>query len=308
MTPLIVLVFAVIFSGSSFATFTPARAESLLGQVNNPPVAVDDAYSVRHDDTLVIDATGGVKANDSDPDGDLLSVVFSVPSNGNLIPDNSTGAFEYTPLAGFVGTDTFTYTVFDDGVPQLSDDATITITVYDNPPVANDDSYTMSQDSVLNIDATGGLLANDADPDFDSLTIVPAPPSNGTIAIDVDGAFTYTPFAGFAGTDSFIYTVIESGTIGLSDDANVTIFVQGPEPTATTEPEPTTTPDTTTTVAPTKEPVPTATTESSGGVTDLPDTGGAPLEQGGSNLRTAGLIALALAGAGFLLRRHTRLN
>jgi large repetitive protein len=94
--------------------------------VNDAPVAVDDAYATAFETELVVPAPG-VLENDTDPDGDTLTVTLDTDvANGtlNLQPD---GSFTYTPDAAFSGEDTFTYTA-SDGVLS-SAPATVTITV-----------------------------------------------------------------------------------------------------------------------------------------------------------------------------------
>ena len=96
------------------------------GGGNTPPVANDDAYTVTQDTPLAVPAPG-VLANDSDADGDALTAsLVTGPSNGGLIL-NPDGSFDYTPNAGFFGTDSFTYVAND--AQADSNVATVTITV-----------------------------------------------------------------------------------------------------------------------------------------------------------------------------------
>ena len=77
-------------------------------------------------------------------------------------------------------------------------------------PVAADDSFTTSEDGVLNIGFSEGVLANDTDADGDPLTAeLVAGPTNGTLALNDDGSFTYIPNADFSGSDSFTYTATD---------------------------------------------------------------------------------------------------
>jgi hypothetical protein len=111
------------FVDSNLATVTISVNE--VG-VNHPPVAVDDSYSTQQDSALSI-AAPGVLGNDSDVDGDALTAILdTAPSNG-VVSLNANGSFDYTPNAGFVGTDSFTY-VANDGEAD-SNVATVTITV-----------------------------------------------------------------------------------------------------------------------------------------------------------------------------------
>jgi len=133
--------------------------------VDDVPEANNDSYNVDEDEILTVDATEGVLANDSDPDGDALTAsVYSYPSYGSLTL-SSDGSFVYVPNANFNGTDSFTYTA-SDGVLE-SDAATVTITVEgeNDPPYGEDDEYSTDEDEVLDVDAENGVLANDTDAD-----------------------------------------------------------------------------------------------------------------------------------------------
>lgn len=98
---------------------------------NYPPVAVDDHYQVTAGETLAVAAVAGVLANDTDPDDDVLVVIQSADAGHGILVFNSDGSFVYTPQAGFVGEDSFTYRV-SDGVAE-SEAATVTIAV--NPVI-----------------------------------------------------------------------------------------------------------------------------------------------------------------------------
>ena len=91
-------------------------------------------------------------------------------------------------------------------------------------PIAVDDTYTTTEDTALTV-AAPGILGNDTDVDGDALTaFVVSPPANGSVTLDtVTGAFTYTPAANFAGTDSFSYQA-NDGTAD-SNVATVTLTV-----------------------------------------------------------------------------------
>ncbi|MDQ1348370.1 MAG: large repetitive protein, partial [Acidobacteriota bacterium] len=117
---------------------------------NQAPVANNDSYSTPQNTTLTI-AAPGVLANDSDPDGDTLYLPSTTqPAHGTLVAQ-ALGNFTYTPNPGFSGTDSFQYEAFD--VALLSNMATVTITVNANnqPPVANNDSYSTPQNTPLTI-------------------------------------------------------------------------------------------------------------------------------------------------------------
>jgi len=186
---------------------------------NRLPIANDDSATTDEDTPVTID----VLANDSDADGDVLTVSsFTDPANGAVV-DNGDGTVTYTPDPDYNGTDSFEYTV-DDG-NYGTDMATVTITVdpVNDPPVANDDSATTDEDTPVTIDMLD-MLANDSDIDGDVLTVLSfTDPANGAVVDNGDGTVTYTPDPDYNGTDSFEYTV-DDGNGGM-DTANVVITV-----------------------------------------------------------------------------------
>jgi gliding motility-associated-like protein/uncharacterized repeat protein (TIGR01451 family) len=188
--------------------------------VNQPPVGVDDTFTTLEDTQL----NGNVSTNDSDPDGNLLTyALFITTPNGTLVL-NLNGTFTYTPNFNFNGTDTFTYIVCDNGTPGLCDTAIVTITVtpVNDAPLAIDDVFNMN----LNTPLTADVSLNDTDVENNTLTFsVLGSTGNGTLAFNTNGSFTYTPNAGFSGTDAFSYIVCDNGTPALCDTALVTITV-----------------------------------------------------------------------------------
>jgi VCBS repeat-containing protein len=191
---------------------------------NNDPVATADGYSVDEDTLLSVDAASGVLGNDTDVDGDPLTAsVVSGPGNGTLTL-NGDGSFDYTPGADFNGSDSFTYQVSDGQGGTDTAVASITIAPVNDDPVAEADGYSVDEDTLLSVDAASGVLGNDTDVDGDPLTAsVVSAPGNGTLTLNGDGSFDYTPGADFNGSDSFTYQV--SDGLGGTDTAVASITV-----------------------------------------------------------------------------------
>lgn len=176
---------------------------------NTAPNAADDSVSVARDTAATSVA---VLANDTDPENDPLTITgTSSPAHGTV--SFSAGQVSYTPAAGYVGTDSFTYTITD-GFGG-SDTATVTITIAsggNRPPVAANDSAQTPPATPVRIP----VLRNDNDPDGDSLSVSSTgTPAHGTAALNSDGTVTYTPAAGFTGSDTFSY-VISDGRGGTA--------------------------------------------------------------------------------------------
>ena len=172
-------------------------------------------------------------ANDYDPEGAYMMVnVVNPPQNGTLQmglePNAGPGAFVYTPNPGFTGVDVFTYRVFQsDQHQETADIGQVSINVTDNvPPDAVDDAYSTNEETPLSI-AAAGVLANDTDGDqLDAGNLRAAlatGPARGSVTVNQNGSFAYTPAVNFAGTDSFTYTTTDLR--GTSDTATVRITV-----------------------------------------------------------------------------------
>ena len=142
------------------------------------------------------------------------------PAHGTLTL-NSNGSFTYTPTIGYTGSDSFTYTANDGSV--ASNAATVSLNVVIPPPVAGNVSYSMDKNNQLSV-STPGLLANCSDTDGDTLTAsVVNGPTHGTLTLNSNGSFTYTPTSGYYGADSFTYTA-NDGTVA-SNVATVSLNV-----------------------------------------------------------------------------------
>lgn len=212
-----------------------------VNAVNDDPVAVDDAYSTDEDTTLTVDAAAGVLANDTDADGDALTAALvSGPANGTLTL-NADGSLSYTPNAGFTGTDSFSYQASDG--TNLSNEATVMIDVQAATPVVRNvvgvnDRYTLEQDTTLSITAPG-VLANDTDGDGDPLTAVLfSGVQHGSLTLNTDGSFEYTPEAGFVGTDSFVYRATDGANFSLLTAVTLRVTAAAPEPAPIPDPSP----------------------------------------------------------------------
>ena len=165
-------------------------------------MAVDDTGSMPQDSTATFD----VLANDSDPEGDALTLtISSPPAAGTATVVN--GEIQFVPAAGSTATGVIGYTITD--VNGGTDSATLTVTVTEvitnEPPVAEDDTGSMPQDST----ATFDVLSNDSDPEGDALTLtISSPPAAGTATV-VTGGIEFTPAAGSTETGVIGYTITD---------------------------------------------------------------------------------------------------
>ena len=214
-----------ISNGSGFST---ATVTVQVAPVNDPPTANDDAFTVTEDST---DNFLNVQGNDEiAPDADETLRVIAVDETGMQgtlsITPNGTGV-EYTPAAGFVGTETFTYTVRDRNDAQgLTSEATVTVTVQsENAPVLDNDTATVDEDSVQNeIDVLDGDEPH-TDGNVLEIASVTQSANGGTVTIGSDDLVRYTPPSDFTGTDTFTYTVIERDATTDEETGNATATV-----------------------------------------------------------------------------------
>lgn len=185
------------FSGTDAFTYlvSDGAGGTAVGNVtinvlNQPPSTSDVSLSTIQN----MMATGQVIA--TDPNGDSLTYVLQSSPVSGTAAVNSDGSFTYTPNTGFTGPDSFTVLVSDGrGGTAVS---TVTINVINQPPAAQTQNFTTLQNTAL----SGQITATD--PDGDALTYqLSSLPANGTAVVNPDGTFTYTPAAGFVGTDSF---------------------------------------------------------------------------------------------------------
>ena len=187
---------------------------------NSPPSAVPDNANTTYGQPVSID----VLDNDSDPDGNTLTIAsVTQPVAGGTVAISG-GRVVFTPALGFSGVARFTYTI-DDGRGGTST-AQVTVIVGAAPnrvPVAVNDAATTAFGTPVTID----VLANDADPDGDTLSITAVTPAaNGTVAVS-GRSVVYTPNAGYSGPDAFGYTIGDGR--GGTASANVAVTVT-PQP------------------------------------------------------------------------------
>ncbi|MEM6688402.1 MAG: Ig-like domain-containing protein [Planctomycetota bacterium] len=184
----------------------------LKSDSNLPPEAADDAPTTSEDRTIAID----VLANDGDPDGDALTIT-SVTQPGSGTADTVGGQIQYTPNANFHGSDSFSYTIADTAGNQATATVDVAVSPVNDAPVANVESYSLDQDTTLNV-GVPGVLSNDIDVDGEPLTAaLVAGPTSGSLTLNVDGSFSYTPTAGFVGNDSFVYQAVDTSGVGSNE-------------------------------------------------------------------------------------------
>ncbi|WP_417840883.1 cadherin-like domain-containing protein [Terasakiella sp.] len=197
--------------------------------INNGPDAVADSLSGVEDQPITFNTTD-LLGNDTDVDGDSLSIVsFDQPEFGT-ITDDGNGNFTFTPNENWNGQTDFTYTISDG--QGGTDTATVSITVdgvNDGPVATHDEADTLEDNAV-----TFNPLGNDSDVEGDSLSITQingqdievggsVDVGNGSVTLNADGTVTFNPDGNYAGSQSFEYTVSDGQGGTSTGTANVDV-------------------------------------------------------------------------------------
>jgi gliding motility-associated-like protein len=199
-----------------------------VSPVNDAPIVDNETITTNEDTPVTGDLTD---AGDSDPDGTALTAnttPVSGPTNGTIVI-NADGTYTYTPNPNFNGTDVIVVSICDAGLPLpgvcVNDTITVTVAPVNDAPIVDNEVITTNEDTP----ATGDLTdAGDSDPDGTPLTANTTPvsgPTNGTIVINADGTFTYTPNPGFTGTDTIVVSICDEGLPLPGICVNDTIFI-----------------------------------------------------------------------------------
>jgi len=198
--------------------------------VNDPPVA-NPGHFTTPEDTVV---SGVVTSSDVDGVAPVYSLTTG-PTNGTLIL-NGDGSLTYTPTLNYTGPDSFTYTVDDGAGGSASAVVTIDVTPVNDPPVANPDAKVTPEETPVG----GSLTSTDVDGGAPTYTVATAP-AHGSVVVNPDGTYTYTPALNYNGPDSFTYTVNDGE--GGTDTETVTITVTSVNDSPVANPDHQTTPE-----------------------------------------------------------------
>lgn len=233
--------FSVATDNVGFEESPPVVADaSTTIQLNQPPVAVDDLFTIAEDTPLA----GTVAANDFDPNDDALQFTQTSNVRNGVLVFSSDGTFTYTPNENFHGSDSFDYTVNDGKGESATATVNITITPVNDVPTTGDDTATTAEDTAITVN----VLSNDEDADGDTLTVtVTSDPQDGTAFVNLDGTITYTPNENFFGNDSLVYSVDDGNGGSTTATLEITVTPVNDNPVASND-NATTTQDTSVTI------------------------------------------------------------
>ncbi|MBR8830243.1 MAG: hypothetical protein N5P05_002904 [Chroococcopsis gigantea SAG 12.99] len=191
--------------------------------VNAPPIAVNDTLITDRNKALTI-AIASLLANDSDPEGDPISLLSVAGGNGGTVVLDGNGNIIFTPTPNYAGDANFQYTIGDSNGATSTATVVVTVNAVNRPPVAINNAVTTDQNKALTL-PIAKLLINDTDPDQDPISLVSVSnTSNGQAILDGKGNIIFTPTANYVGNASFQYTIKDSQ--GASSTATVAVNVK----------------------------------------------------------------------------------
>jgi len=184
--------------------------------VNDAPVAMNDAVTTNEDTAAAID----VLQNDVDPENALTVTTVSAPAHGTTTLIG--GIVQYQPALNYFGPDSFQYTVSDGVGGQASATVSVTVVPVNDAPVAHPDGFFGTDTFTV---PAPGVLVNDTDVDGPMMiAVLDTDAAYGTVTLDPNGGFTYTPFDSCNEVDSFTYHVtdgfLSSETVTVTLDIN----------------------------------------------------------------------------------------
>ena len=193
----------VFISGSTNSDIatTPSVVGSIEIDYNVPPNASTGELITDEDTAVTLDLT----EISGDLDGDSLEYSFADPTNGTVTLAD--GVVTYTPNDDFFGSDSFTYSVYDNTKTTIDYTISVTINSINDIPTSGSTAVTIEEDTIVDIDISELI----SDVEDDGLTVViESNPTQGNVSL-IETGFKYIPKADYSGTDAFTYFVVDSG-------------------------------------------------------------------------------------------------
>ncbi|MCR4377239.1 MAG: tandem-95 repeat protein, partial [Rhodospirillales bacterium] len=194
-----------------------ANGDVYLDGTNNAPFIKPDAFSTDEDVPLKV-AVSKLLANDTDFEGDAISLQGVGSAVGGTVVVDAYGYITFTPTPNHHGAASFSYTITDARGAARTTTVHVTVNSVEDTPEAADDILNVDKDQTL----AGNLPATDDDGQTLTYTLNQAPLA-GDVTVNTDGSFAYTPVSGFTGQDSFTYKVMDS--TGLEDSGTIHLSV-----------------------------------------------------------------------------------
>ncbi|KZL93408.1 Ig-like domain-containing protein [Clostridium magnum] len=180
---------------------------------NNAPTIPDYSKTINENEVI----NDSVKGSDVDTGDTLTYAKASDPSHGSVTV-KADGSYTYTPATDYAGTDSFTVIVSDGKGGSATGTVNVTVNSVNHAPTIPDYNKTTDKNVAINDKVVG------TDVDGDTLTYVKASgPSNGTVTVNTDGSYVYTPNSDYVGSDSFTVTVSDGKGGSATGTVNITV-------------------------------------------------------------------------------------
>ena len=217
--------FSVQDSAGSFDT-APNSVTFNVTPVNDAPIAVNDTAPATSEDTPEVIAQSLLLANDTDVDGDSLTVASVQGAVGGTVSLQGSNVV-FTPTLNYNGPASFTYTVIDGKGGSATATVNLSVNpVNDNPVAVNDIASTP-----INVPLSAiAVLANDSDVDANPLTVTSAmvDPAQGAVTINSDGTLAFTPANNFGGAATVTYSISDGSGGTASSTLTVNVGTNNP--------------------------------------------------------------------------------
>ncbi|MGZ0135819.1 tandem-95 repeat protein [Priestia megaterium] len=204
--------FSVVVSDGQGGTAVSTITITIL-PVNDPPVGPVVVTLVTNEDTPV-----SSQITAFDPDGEVLTYSLQDPPTNGVAVVNPDGTFTYTPNGNYNGPDTFTVLISDPSGAFIVTNVLVTVTPVNDAPVVPNYEFVINEDTSLN----SQVVATDVDGNPLTYGLLTGP-ANGTVVVNPDGAYTYTPNENYNGVDSF--SVVVSDGQGGTAVSTITITI-----------------------------------------------------------------------------------
>lgn len=208
-------------------TSNTATASFTITAVNDAPTASAISFTTNEDTTY--SSNGGTRPNlsGSDVDGDTLTCTKDTDPTNGTVTVNSNCTFSYTPDADYNGADSFTFYVNDGTTNSTSATATITVSSVNDSPVATARSISTTKNTAYVSNGSSKPHLSGTDAEGTALSCAKASnPTNGTVTINSNCSYTYTPSSNYTGSDSFTFTVSDGVNTSSAATVSITVAIQ----------------------------------------------------------------------------------
>jgi hypothetical protein len=209
--------FSYRFVDGDGRTTSAATVRLTVRPVNDAPTApANVTATVRAGELFTFDPRAGAVDVEGSP---LVAQIVVAPAHGT-VELNADGTYSYLPQRSFAGTDSFTFRVSDGTLGSPTATATFTVLAATSPPVARDVVVELLEDGRVRIDPRSLGIGTAGE---EVASVVLAGPAHGSLVVESDGRWLYTPSADFNGSDAVRYQLVEAGV--RSNEATLTLHV-----------------------------------------------------------------------------------